>query len=172
MDKQEEIEQRAREVLAQHIRPANRGAAWNILECKDDSYWSPIVRAMIAFSRLNTPSEGMREATDFRLNLAKALFEASYGYHLVAWSDETQAFWLARAEDILFDAPSPPSASLPLGSGDGAVREALGKAVVFTAYHASDPLAIRFGFSNEVDRLAAANAIDKLLASIPSEGSN
>lgn len=39
--------------------------------------------------------------------------------------------------------------------------EALGSAVVFSAYRASDPLAIRFEFANEDDRLAAANEVDK-----------
>lgn len=46
----EERVMRAREVLANHIRPLNKGAAWNILEHKDDGYWRPVVAAMLAFA--------------------------------------------------------------------------------------------------------------------------
>lgn len=42
----------------------------------------------------------------------------------------------------------------------GALVEALGKATAFSAYRASDPLAIRFEFATEKDRLSAANAVD------------
>lgn len=46
----EERVMRAREVLASHIRPLNKGAAWNILERKDDGYWGPFIAAMLAFA--------------------------------------------------------------------------------------------------------------------------
>jgi len=42
-----------------------------------------------------------------------------------------------------------------------ALAVALGKSVVFNAYNASDPLALRLEFETEEDRLAAANAIDQ-----------
>ena len=51
--------------------------------------------------------------------------------------------------------------------------EALDKAVDFRAYHHADPMGIRFGFANEADRLAAANALDdsfSALASTDSDG--
>lgn len=41
------------------------------------------------------------------------------------------------------------------------MREALGRAIVFSAYRASDPLAIRFEFATDDDRVAAADAIDQ-----------
>lgn len=43
------------------------------------------------------------------------------------------------------------------------LREALGRSVVFNAYSADDPLALRFEFETEEDRLAAANAVDAAL---------
>lgn len=53
-----------------------------------------------------------------------------------------------------------PLYALAQPGSDGALREALGKAVVFNAYSAADPLAIRLEFETERDRLDAANAID------------
>jgi hypothetical protein len=50
-------------------------------------------------------------APDYRLNLAKALFEAVYGKSLIAWSDVTQAYWLAKAGAVL--------KALSAGKGEG-----------------------------------------------------
>lgn len=41
------------------------------------------------------------------------------------------------------------------------ILEALGSATCFSAYRASDPLAIRFEFANDDDRVAAADAVDQ-----------
>ena len=61
-----------------------------------------------------------------------------------------------------------PSASVPTEQAEKpvvgdleALAVALGKSVVFNAYNASDPLALRLEFETEEDRLAAANAIDQ-----------
>lgn len=48
--------------------------------------------------------------------------------------------------------------------------EAIDRAVVVRAFCASDPLSYRLEFSNEEDRLAAADAIDQALAALQQEG--
>lgn len=50
------------------------------------------------------------EPEDYRLNAAAALFEAAYQKRLIAWSDETRDYWLARVDKAL----SPQSASAEL----------------------------------------------------------
>ncbi len=58
-------------------------------------------------------------------------------------------------------------ASPPVSERERELEGALAKAVVFNAYRAEDPLAIRIEFMTEEDRLAAANAIDKALTAKP-----
>lgn len=60
--------------------------------------------------------------------------------------------------------------STPLPERTDALREALDRAVLFSAYNPADPLALRFVFSTETDRLAAANAFDVLLGTGSGEG--
>lgn len=55
---------------------------------------------------LSTPpsdgtGEGVTEAKDYRLNLARALFESAYGMTLCGWSDQTRDHWLMRADQAL-----------------------------------------------------------------------
>lgn len=68
---------------------------------------------------------------------------------------------LSRREQRALDAERERQAS------EAGLMGALNRCIVFAAYSADDPLAIRFEFANEEDRLAAANAVD---ATFPHEG--
>lgn len=45
-------------------------------------------------------------------------------------------------------------------AAEASLAKALGRCILFNAYRVADPLAIRFEFANDEDRLAAANAVD------------
>jgi hypothetical protein len=53
--------------------------------------------------------QAMSAKTDYRMNLAKALFEATYDGNLRVWSDATRDYWLRRADAaVASHAPTAP----------------------------------------------------------------
>jgi hypothetical protein len=49
--------------------------------------------------------EQIARISDYRLDLAKALFQAAYQMRLVMWSGETRDYWLAKADAIMARRP-------------------------------------------------------------------
>ncbi|VDC49730.1 hypothetical protein BREV_BREV_01376 [Brevundimonas mediterranea] len=91
-------------------------------------------------------------------------------------SADAEAALKAGINRVIYPAPSA-HASFPLyaapvpAQDDDKLRiaiEALAKWEEFNAYRKSDPLALRFEFETEEDRLAAANALDEVFASLKS----
>lgn len=91
---------------------------WMMSGDHEPTQWDRDFAAAIDARATPSPSAaGDREAgkTDFRSNLAVALFEAAYGSHLRMWSDETRDFWLARASAAL-STPKHEVPAAPLGA--------------------------------------------------------
>lgn len=114
-------EQRAREVLAKHVRPLNRGASWNILEGKDDGYWLPVVNAMLEFALIDHlkaagGAEAMKErAATFAFEQCDDergdVWNAACAHVANAFRYEANPFGQVRAL---------PAASVATGEGDDA----------------------------------------------------
>jgi hypothetical protein len=76
----------------------------DMLETVRHAYWPDIssddITSIYAAMLAAVPAPALK-IEDANLNLAKALFEATYGMRLRMWSDETRDFWLARASQAL-----------------------------------------------------------------------
>jgi len=80
-------------------RAAVNGLGYEGCEETEDAFPIELDEWLDTTAALRTPRQ-LDAKTDYRLNLAKALFEASYGMDLMLWSDETRDYWLARADAV------------------------------------------------------------------------